>query len=129
MRQYSDLLFQQRFQDDFNARPPAPALAGLHSRRNLEAAVLSASADTTGAYFGTDYTTSPAPARPRPAPLPRVGWGKVVVGLEATAERLQRGRRGEAWTTARFDVAPYISLPFALSFLEFTPSARYRYTR
>ncbi len=53
----------------------------------------------------------------------------MVVGLEATAERLQHGDEANVDYWARFDVAPYISRPFALSFLEFTPSARYRYTR
>ncbi len=30
---------------------------------------------------------------------------------------------------ARFDVAPTVSRPFSLSFLDFNPSVGYRYTR
>ena len=52
-----------------------------------------------------------------------------MVGLEATAERLQYGDELNVDYWARFDVAPYVSRPFTLSFLEFVPSSRYRYTR
>jgi LPS-assembly protein len=131
VRQYSDLLFQQRYQDDFNAATSRTQRWQGSIEKDLKLAVLSAYADTTSTYFGTDYThvngRLPGLALRR---FPRqIGWGKVVVGLDATAERLQYGDEANVDYWARFDVAPYISRPFNLSFLEFTPSARYRYTR
>ena len=53
----------------------------------------------------------------------------MVVGLQAKADRIQYGDEVQVDNWARIDVAPYVSRPFALSFLEFTPSAGYRYTR
>ena len=132
VRQYSDLLFQQRYQDDFNRASSRTQRWSGSLEKDLKLAVLSAYADTTSTYFGTDYTRVngrlPGVSLRR---FPRqIGWGKVVVGLpgerptgSSTATRTQV----DNWS--RFDIAPYVSRPFALSFLEFTPSVGYRYTR
>jgi len=130
VRQYSDLLFRQRYQDDFNAATSRTQRWSGAIEKDLKLAVLSAYADTTSTYFGTDYThvngRLPGLALRR---FPRqIGWGKVVVGLEATAERLQYGDEAKVDYWSRFDVGPYLARPFALSFLEFTPAVRYRYT-
>jgi len=130
VRQYSDLLFQQRYQDDFNAATTRTQRWSGSLEKDLKLAVLSAYADTASTYFGTDYThvngRLPGISLRR---FPRqIGWGKVIVGLDATAERLQYGNDTRVDYWSRFDVAPYIARPFSLSFLEFTPSARYRYT-
>jgi LPS-assembly protein len=130
VRQYSDLLFQQRYQDDFNAATTRTQRWSGSLEKDLKLAVLSAYADTTSTYFGTDYThvngRLPGLSLRR---FPRqIGWGKVVVGLDAAAERLQYGDSTNEDYWSRFDVAPYVSRPFSLSFLDFTPSVRYRYT-
>jgi len=129
-RQYSDLLFQQRYQDDFNAATTRTERWAGSVEKDLKLAVLSLYADTTSTYFGTDYThvagRLPGLSLRR---FPRqIGWGKIVVGLDATAERLQYGDQTKTDYWSRFDIAPYLSRPFSLSFLEFTPSVRYRYT-
>jgi LPS-assembly protein len=131
VRQYSNLSFNQRFQEDFNAVTSRTQRWSGSLEKDLKLAVLSAYADTTSTYFGTDYTRvngrMPGISLRR---FPRqIGWGKIVVGLEATADRLQYGTETQVDNWARFDIAPYISRPFTLSFLEFTPSAGYRYTR
>jgi lipopolysaccharide assembly outer membrane protein LptD (OstA) len=131
VRKYSDLLFNQRYQDDFNmATSRTERFAGA-LEKDLKLAVLSAYADTTGTYFGTDYQRIngrlPGLALRR---FPRqVGLGGIVFGLEATAERIRYGTQDAIDTWARYDVAPAVSRPFALSFLEFNPSVGYRYTR
>jgi len=131
VRQYSDLLFQQRYQDDFNAASSRTQRWSGMLEKDLKLAVLNAYADTTSTHFGTDYTRVngrlPGLSLRR---FPRqIGWGKVVAGLEATAERIQYGDETRVDNWARIDVAPYVSRPFSLSFLEFTPSVGYRYTR
>jgi LPS-assembly protein len=131
VRQYSDILFQQRYQDDFTRASSRTQRWTGAIEKDLKLAVLSAYADTTSTYFGTDYIRVngrlPGVSLRR---FPRqIGWGKVVVGLQAKADRIQYGDEVKVDNWARFDVAPYISRPFNVSFLEFVPSAGYRYTR
>ncbi len=131
VRQYSDILFQQQYQDDFTRASSRTQRWTGAIEKDLKLAVLSAYADTTSTYFGTDYIRVngrlPGISLRR---FPRqIGWGKVVVGLQAKADRIQYGDELQVDNWARIDVAPYVSRPFALSFLEFTPSAGYRYTR
>ena len=131
VRQYSDILFQQRYQDDFARASSRTQRWSGALEKDLKLAVLSAYADTTSTYFGTDYTRVngrlPGISLRR---FPRqIGWGKVVVGLQAKADRIQYGNEEQVDNWSRIDIAPYVSRPFALSFLEFTPSVGYRYTR
>ena len=131
VRQYSDILFQQRYQDDFARASSRTQRWSGALEKDLKLAVLSAYADTTSTYFGTDYTRvngrTPGVSLRR---FPRqIGWGKVVVGLQAKADRIQYGNEEQVDNWSRIDIAPYVSRPFALSFLEFTPSVGYRYTR
>ena len=131
VRQYSDILFQQRYQDDFARASSRTQRWSGALEKDLKLAVLSAYADTTSTYFGTDYTRvngrTPGVSLRR---FPRqIGWGKVVVGLQAKADRIQYGNEDRVDNWSRIDIAPYVSRPFALSFLEFTPSVGYRYTR
>jgi lipopolysaccharide assembly outer membrane protein LptD (OstA) len=131
VRQYSDLLFQQRFQDDFNRATNRTQRWSGSIEKDFGLAVLSAYADTTSTYFGTVYTrvNGRLPgARLRRFPR-QVGWGGIVFGLDAAADRIQYGDQIRVDNWARFDVAPTISRPLHLSFLEFTPSVGYRYTR
>jgi LPS-assembly protein len=131
VRKYSNLSFQQRFQDSFNLASSRNERWSAALEKDLRLAVLSAYADTTSTYFGTDYTRVngrlPGVSLRR---FPRqVGWGGIVFGLEATAERIRYGTEEGVDTWARFDLAPTLSRPFTLSFLEFNPSVGYRYTR
>ena len=131
VRKYSDLFFQQRFQDNFNLATNRTERWSAALEKDLRLAVLNASMDTTSTYFGTDYTRVngrlPGVSLRR---FPRqAGWGGVVFGLEATAERIQYGDSERVDTWARYDLAPTVSRPFRLSFLELNPSAGYRYTR
>jgi LPS-assembly protein len=131
VRQYSDILFQQQYQDDFTRASSRTQRWSGALEKDLKLAVLSAYADTTSTYFGTDYTRVngrlPGVSLRR---FPRqIGWGKLVVGLQAKADRIQYGNEEQIDNWSRIDIAPYVSRPFALSFLEFTPSVGYRYTR
>lgn len=131
VRQYSDLLFQQRFQDNFNYATNRTQRWTGGLEKDLRLAVLSAYADTTSTYFGADYQRVnghlPGIALRR---FPRqIGRGGIVLGFEARADRLQYGDQVRVDNWARYDFAPTVSRPFRLSFLELNPSVGYRYTR
>jgi LPS-assembly protein len=131
VRKYSDILFNQRYQDNFNMASNRTERWSGSLEKDLKLAVLSAYADTTGTYFGTDYQRIngrlPGLSLRR---FPRqVGLGGIVFGLEATAESIRYGDQDAVDKWARYDVAPSVSRPFAVSFLELSPSFGYRYTR
>jgi LPS-assembly protein len=131
VRKYSNLTFQQRYQDNFNLASNRTERWSGSLEKDLRLAVLSAYADTTDTYFGTTYRRVngrlPGLALRR---FPRqVGLGGIVFGIEATAERIEYGDVSHVNHWARYDFAPTVSRPFHLSFLEVSPSAGYRYTR
>jgi len=130
VRKYSDILFQQRFQDNFNAASNRTERWSGTLEKDLKLAVLTGYADTTSTYFGTDYQRVngrlPGVSLRR---FPRqVGWGKIVFGLEATADRIRYGDQNRVDNWSRYDVGPTVSRPISLSFLDLTPSVGYRYT-
>jgi lipopolysaccharide assembly outer membrane protein LptD (OstA) len=131
IRKYSDLLFAQRFNDNFNLASTRTERFAGSVEKDLKFAVLSAYSDRTATYFGTDYTRviGRLPgvnlrrfARP-------IGWGKVVFGLDAGVDRLEYGTKEALDKWARWDFAPTLSRPLALSFLSLNPSVGYRYTK
>jgi LPS-assembly protein len=131
VRQYSNLLFNQRFQDNFNLATNRTQRWSGSIEKDLGLAVLSTYADSTQTYFGTDYTQVaghlPGVSLRR---FPRqVGWGGVVFGLQAAADRIEYGNQDRVDNWARFDLAPTVSRPMHVSFLDFNPSVGYRYTR
>ena len=129
-RKFSNLLFQQRFQDNFNLATNRTERFSGAIEKDLKLAVLSAYADVTSTYFGTDYKNVsgrlPGISLRR---FPRqVGWGGIVFGLQAGADRIRYGNQDRLDTWSRLDFAPTVSRPFNISFLDFTPSVGYRYT-
>jgi lipopolysaccharide assembly outer membrane protein LptD (OstA) len=131
VRKYSDLLFSQRFNDNFNMASSRTERFSASVEKDLKLAVLSAYTDRTATYFGTDYKRilGRLPGLSlRRFPRP-VGWGKVVFGLDAGVDRLQYGTTDAIDTWSRWDFAPTVSRPLALSFLDVNPSVGYRYTK
>jgi len=131
VRQYSNLLFQQRFQDSFNRATTRTQRWSGALDKDLRLATLSLRADRTTTFFGTDQTRVnghlPSLMLRR---FPRqVGFGGIVFGLRASAERLEYGTDINADRYARYDLAPVVSRPLQLSFLEVNPEVSYRYTR
>jgi LPS-assembly protein len=131
VRRYSDLLFQQRFHDNFNLATNRTEHYSVNLERDLKLAVLSAYADSTSTFFGTDYKHVnghlPGVSLRR---FPRqLGWGGIVFGLEATADSLQYGDLTRVDRYLRMDVGPTLSRPLSLSFLDVTPQVAYRFTR
>jgi LPS-assembly protein len=130
VRKFSDILFNQRYQDAFNMASSRTERWSGSLEKDLKLAVLSAYADTTSTYFGTDYqrVNGHLPGvRLRRFPR-QVGLGGIVFGLEATADRIRYGNQDQVDDWSRYDLAPTVSRPLAVSFLELNPSVGYRYT-
>jgi lipopolysaccharide assembly outer membrane protein LptD (OstA) len=131
VRKYSDLLFAQRFNDNFNMASTRTERFSGSIEKDLKLAVLTAYTDRTSTYFGTDYTRilgrlPGVNLRRFPRPI---GWGKVVFGLAAGVDHLQYGTADALDDWTRWDFAPTVSRPLSLSFLDVNPSVGYRYTK
>ena len=131
VRQYSSQSFNQSFQDSFNQASSRTERWSGALERDFGVATLNAHAETLTTAFGESYSRVqgrlPGISLRR---YPRqVGWGGIVFGLEAAGERIRYGTEEAIDTWSRWDLAPSLSRPFALSFLEFNPSVGYRYTR
>ena len=130
VRQYSNLRFQQLFQDNFNYATTRTKRSALSLQRALGSQVLEAGAEETDTYFGDDTTTRGYLPRVSLRRFPRqIGRSGVVVGYEARADGIKRGFNDYSDTYWRFDIAPEVSRPLSVSFLSVTPQVRYRYTR
>jgi LPS-assembly protein len=131
VRQYSNIQFQQQFQDNFNRATTRTQRWSGSLDKDLRLATLTLRADRTTTYFGTDQTRvnghEPSLVLRR---YPRqIGWGGIVFGLKASEEQLRYGNQDHVDLYNRFDVAPAVSRPLRLSFLEVNPQVSYHYTR
>jgi lipopolysaccharide assembly outer membrane protein LptD (OstA) len=130
VRQYSNLLFQQRFQDNFYLASSRTRRAFFGLQRSFGSTTVAASADSTGTYFGdTRRVNQHLPTvsvRRFPKSIGRTG---ITFGFDATAENIGLGDETLVNRYSRMDVAPFVSYPLSVTFLQFTPRASYRYTR
>ena len=130
VRQYSDLLFQQQYQDNFNLATTRTRRSAGNVQRSFGSNVFSIAADRNETFFGEDTRVQQrlpsATLRRFPQKLGRTG---IVFGYEAKAERVGFGSGDAVESFSRFDVAPQLSRPLSSTFLQVTPSATVRYTR
>ena len=131
VRQFSNLLFNSRFQESFNRITNRTQRWTGSLNKDLRLATLSLRADRTVTFFGetSNRVNGHLPSLVRRRFPRQVGWGGVVFGLNGAAERLEWGTKEKADTWGRFDLAPVVSRPIRLSFLELTPQVGYRFTR
>ena len=135
VRQYSNLLFQQRYQDSFNRATTRTQRWTGSLDKDLRLATLSLRANRTTTFFGAGEDARTRVNGLLPSLVLRrfprqTGWGGLVFGLKASAERLEYGsEEGGVDRWNRFDVGPAISRPVRVSFLELNPQLAYRYTR
>jgi LPS-assembly protein len=60
---------------------------------------------------------------------PRAFWGGLVFGLQGSVDRVLFGPRTQPASWTQYELAPTLSRPLRVSFLEVDPSLGYRYTR
>jgi lipopolysaccharide assembly outer membrane protein LptD (OstA) len=131
VRRYSNLSFQQRFQDSLNQASIRTRKASVSVQRSLGSTTLQLIADSNETFFGEDQTrtTRHLPSL-RVTRFPRkLGRSAVVFGFNGEASHLGRGDGTVENRYARFDAAPSLSVPFGNTFLQVTPTALVRYTR
>ena len=130
VRQYSDLLFQQQYHDNFNMATSRARRAALNIQRSFGSNVFVLTADSMQNYFGEEVTRAlqrlPSLALRRfPQKIGRTG---LVFGYETRAEHLGFGPGDAVERFRRFDIAPQVSYPLTTTFLQVTPSGSFRYT-
>ena len=130
VRRYSNTLFQQRFQDNFNLATSRTERAQLSLQRNFRFGIVQALAEDNRTYF-SDQTriNRRLPSLRLSRPTQRIGRSDFVFGFEARGEDLAVGNQDELDRYSRFDVAPELSRPLASTFFQVTPQIRLRYTR
>ncbi|HXB53517.1 MAG TPA: LPS assembly protein LptD [Vicinamibacteria bacterium] len=126
---YSSQAFQEQSQDNFNLATSRSTHRALTLQRNFGSTVFLVSADTTDTFFGDTAVVNrhlPGISLRR---LPQQIGGGFIFGYEARADGLGYGNDQTVDSYFRFDLAPEVSRPLSLSFLQVTPTARFRFTR
>jgi LPS-assembly protein len=134
VRKYSDILFQQQFQDSLNRATTRSERTYASLQRTFGSTTLLAFVDNSKVYFGEDIRSNQRlPAFSIRRPPRKIGKTGIVFGLEGRAERLGIGNPttadGEVQYYDRYDIAPELSRPLNVSFLQMNPRISYRYTR
>jgi len=129
VRRYSNTLFQQRFQDNFNLATSRTQRAQLSLQRNFRFASVTALAEDNRTYF-SDQTriNRRLPSLLVARSTQKLGRSNIVFGFQARAEDLEVGNQDEVDRYGRFDVYPEVSRSFAASYFQVTPQLRLRYT-
>jgi LPS-assembly protein len=132
VRQYSDLLFQQYYQESFDRISSRTRRSSFNIQGAIRGNQIQFLADSTDTFFGNELYDSRVhlPTFRVSRSARKVGKTGFVLAYDARAERLGVAR-GELdlKTYGRFELAPELSRPFRLSFLEFNPAVGVRLTR
>jgi lipopolysaccharide assembly outer membrane protein LptD (OstA) len=133
VRKYSDLLFQQQFQDSLNRATTRSERTYGSLQRSFGGTTVMAYVDNSKVFFGdTIRSNERLPALSVRRSPKKIGKTGIVFGYEARAERLGIGNTsadvGEVQSYARYDIAPELSRPLNVSFLQLNPRVSYRYT-
>jgi hypothetical protein len=147
VREASDLLRLRQLNADFAAASTRTEHWSASLDRDFPFFVLSAYAESNNTYFnqvdtetGIPYTTKNVSGRVPGLTLRRfprqIGWGGIVFGLTASADRYRFGAENALSsqtpppaTWNRYDFAPTLSRPLRVSFLDVNPAVSWRYTR
>jgi LPS-assembly protein len=130
VRQYSNMQFQQSFQDNFNLATTRTRRSALNIQGPLTRSLTAQFAvDSVDTYFGeTTRTNRRLPSLRVARTSRKIGRSGVVFGLDSRAEFLGRNDLEDVSYYSRFDIAPEISRPFSTTFLQLTPRVRPRFT-
>lgn len=127
---YSNQLFQEQFQDNFNLATSRSTHRAFTLQRNFGSTVFLLSADTTDTFFGdTGVVNRHLPGISLRRLPQQIGHSGFIFGYEARADGLGYGNDQTVDSYFRYDIAPEVSRPLSLSFLQVTPTARFRFTQ
>jgi LPS-assembly protein len=137
VRWFSTTTFQQNYQDSLNLASSRSRKSSLSLQRTLfKGALLQGIADANEVFFGTrTRTNAHLPTVRLTQAAQELGHTGIILSYDTRGDVLQRkvvredGVETRNDKYARFDVAPTLSRPFSLSFLQVDPRASYRFTR
>lgn len=137
VRWFSNTTFQQNYQDSLNLASSRNRKSSLSLQKSLlHGALLQGLADDNEVFFGDrTRTNAHLPTLRLTQAAQELGHSGVILSYDTRGEELLRkvvletGEEVRNNQYARFDVAPTLSRPFSLSFLQVDPRASYRYTR
>ena len=131
VRRYSSLSFNQRFNDSFNyashAQPARPPSTCSGRSAPPPSSSWPTASTPTSARTPSGSTAACPRFQIRQAPQ-KIGKTGVVLNYEARAERLTLGTQDLVQDYSRFDLAPELSRPLQVSFLQLNPRLGLRYT-
>jgi lipopolysaccharide assembly outer membrane protein LptD (OstA) len=130
VREYSNLDFQARFQDNLNLATTRTSHSAFSVQRNFGSTTFQAVADATDTFFGDQTVVNRHLPTVSVQRLPgKIGHTGLVFGYAARADNLTFGTKPQTESFNRLDVAPDLSRPISWSFLQVTPRVAARYTR
>ena len=129
VREYSNLQFQQQFQDNFNMATTRTRRTSLAVQGQLKGNNVQFVADSTDTFFD-DVTrvTRRLPSLRVSRSQKKLGRSQFALGFEARAEYLGRDYFEENLYHSRFDLAPELSRSFSTTYLQVTPRIQPRVT-
>jgi hypothetical protein len=126
---YSNQQFQEQIQDNFNLVTSRSTHRALTVQRSFGSTVFQLSADDTSTFFGDSAVVNRHLPGVSLRHLPQqIGHSGFIFGYEAHADGLGYGNDQKVDKYFRLDLAPELSRPLSLSFLQVTPTARFRFT-
>ena len=130
VRQYSNLAFQQRFQDNLDLATRRTRRSLVSLQKTLGNTTIRATADSNETFFpGRSRVLEHLPSVQLSGSPTKLGRTGLVLSYEARGERLGFGDEGGTERFSRFDLSPRLSRPIAVSFLRLTPEVQVRHTR
>jgi LPS-assembly protein len=130
VRQYSNLSFQQRFQDSLDLASRRTRRSQVSLQRTFGRTTIRALADSLETFFpgGSRRNEHLPTVRVSGSPW-KIGHSGFLFSYETRAEDVRFGNQDRRDKLSRFDLNPHLSRPFNISFLQINPEVQFRYTR
>jgi LPS-assembly protein len=129
VRRYSDILFQEQFQDSLNRASSRTENVQLALQRTFRFANVNVLAESRRTFFAEQTRVNRRlPSARVSKPLRRLGSGGLAFGFDFRGEALQRGNEDVLDDYARYGADGDLSYTLATSFLQVTPRLGANYT-
>ena len=129
VRRYSDTLFQERFQDSLNLASSRTERSQFSLQRSFGFFQSQLVAEDNRTFYSDqERINKRLPSLRLSRPAKKIGRSNLVFGFDSRGEHLERGNQKLVSDWSRFHVAPQLSLPVVLSYLQVNPQVALAYT-
>ena len=119
VRRYSDTLFQERFQDSLNLASSRTERSQFSLQRSFGFFQSQLVAEDNRTFYSDqERINKRLPSLRLSRPAKKIGRSNLVFGFDSRGEHLERGNQKLVSDWSRFHVAPQLSLPVVLSYLQ-----------